>query len=81
VFTEEAGGNLCPVLADHKRGESYEFPIDWDSDERFKWGWKICGKCGVVFFVGGSGTDFDGACPAGATHHAVSVDFGVESWM
>lgn len=81
VFTEGAGGNLCPALPDHNRGESYHFPTDWGPNERFKRGWKVCGKCGVMFFVGGSGNDFDGACPSGATHHAVSVDFGVEHWL
>ncbi|MDT9700949.1 hypothetical protein [Streptomyces sp. P17] len=42
-------------------------------------GWKVCGECGDLFWAGDG--DFGGACPADVTHHALSVEFWVESWL
>lgn len=32
-----------------------------------------------MFFADNS--EFNGDCPVNATHHAVSVEFGVEHWL
>ncbi|MET7930978.1 winged helix-turn-helix domain-containing protein [Streptomyces sp. NPDC005349] len=79
LFTTEAGGDHCMASGQHPAGTSYQLPTSWGPFEHFKSGWKVCGRCGVLFFAGGG--DFDGSCPADTTHHAVSVEFGVEFWL
>ncbi|MER5939574.1 hypothetical protein ABT121_19890 [Streptomyces sp. NPDC001928] len=79
MFTADAGGNHCMASGQHAAGTAYQLPTSWGPFEHFRSGWKVCGKCGVLFFAGEG--EFDGDCPADTTHHAVSVEFGVEFWL
>ncbi|MFJ5546382.1 hypothetical protein [Streptomyces sp. NPDC093225] len=80
IFSTQVDGNRCPQSGGaHAAGTSYQFPLNWGAFEHFKSGWALCGKCGAMFFADGSA--FNGDCPVSATHHAVSVEFGVEHWL
>jgi hypothetical protein len=57
----------------------FYFPTEWGPYEHFQHGWKVCGKCGVLFYA--KETEYNGVCRGGGSHHAISYDFGVQFWL